>query len=302
MRRGDLRACQRLLWEGSKSFAAASLLLPGRVRRPATAVYAFCRVADDMVDTDDAGTDALRELDDRLDAAYAGRPWNVPVDRAFAEVIERFEIPRAVPEALFEGFAWDIEQRRYRELADLEQYCARVAATVGVMMTLLMGRRDPETLARACDLGVAMQLTNIARDVGEDAAAGRIYLPIRWLEEHRIDPEQLLLHPTFSPPLGAVVKRLLEVAEQRYRRADLGVARLPLDCRPAIASARAIYSAIGAEISRAGYDSVTVRAHTSRAQKLGLIAGALAGLLRPSLARPYPPGAESEFLLAATAR
>jgi phytoene synthase len=147
------------------------------VRDSATALYAFCRLADDAIDEGDtetgARTRALATLAQRLDAAYTGRPHDDPADRAFAQIVAQHHIPRAVPEALLEGFAWDLQGRRYETLADLHDYAARVAGTVGVMMAMLMGVRAPAALARACDLGIAMQLTNIARDVGEDARAGR---------------------------------------------------------------------------------------------------------------------------------
>ena len=106
---------------------------------------------------------------DRLDQIYAGKPSDDPTDRAFADVVHRFAIPRAVPDALIEGFAWDAEGRHYQSLSDVTAYGVRVAGTVGVMMSLIMGERRPDALARAIDLGVAMQFSNIARDVEEDA-------------------------------------------------------------------------------------------------------------------------------------
>ncbi len=118
-------------------------------------------------------------------AARATQPWT----RAFAAVVSCHEIPRALPDALVEGLAWDVAGRSYDTLAELEAYAARVAGAVGVMMALVMGTRDAGALARAADLGVAMQLTNIARDVGEDASMGRIYLPRQWLREAGIEPE-----------------------------------------------------------------------------------------------------------------
>jgi len=177
-RRADIHACHEILTRGSKSFVAASRLLPKRLHDRTAALYAFCRVADDAVDL---GTDvpaAIARLLERLDRVYAGRPEQDPVDRAFCEVVHTCGIPQAVPRALIEGFEWDAERRRYATERDLEAYCARVAATVGVMMTLLFGERSKVLLARACDLGLAMQLTNICRDVGEDARAGRMYLPL----------------------------------------------------------------------------------------------------------------------------
>ncbi|MGL4440619.1 MAG: phytoene/squalene synthase family protein, partial [Bosea sp. (in: a-proteobacteria)] len=186
-RPADLEVCRELLRNGSKSFFAASLLLPRSVRDPATALYAFCRLSDDAVDLSDDPSAALALLHQRLDRIYAGQPLNHAVDRALAAEVVRFALPRAVMDALLDGFAWDAEGRRYDELSSVLAYSARVAATVGVLMTLLMGERDAQTLARACDLGVAMQLTNIARDVGEDARNGRLYLPRNWLIEEGID-------------------------------------------------------------------------------------------------------------------
>ena len=262
---------------GSLSFHAASRLLPARVRDPALALYAFCRVADDDVDEVQDKAHAVLRLRERLDLIYAGRPEARPSDRAFAAVVEDFDMPRALPDALLEGLAWDAVGRRYRSLSDLHGYSARVAAAVGVMMCVLMRVRDPDALARAADLGLAMQLTNIARDVGEDARAGRLFLPLDWLEDAGIDAEVFLADPRPSPALARVVRRLLEVAADLYQRSGAGVFSLPSDCRLGIAAARHIYAAIGAQVARAGFDSVTLRARTSRAQKLGLMGRAAVG-------------------------
>jgi 15-cis-phytoene synthase len=181
MRQDDLDHCREAIRHGSLSFHAASRLLPARVRDPALALYAFCRLADDAVDLHEEKPAAVLRLRDRLDLIYRGTPRNAPADRAFAAVIETHDMPRALPEALLEGLAWDATGRRYETLSELFDYSARVAAAVGAMMCVLMGVRDANALARACDLGVAMQLTNIARDVGEDARARRMYLPLAWL-------------------------------------------------------------------------------------------------------------------------
>ena len=181
IRPDDLDHCRNVIRTGSLSFHAASKLLPASVRDPALALYAFCRLADDEVDEGQNKTRAVIELQERLAQVYAGKPRNAPEDRAFASVVEDFEMPAALPEALLEGLAWDAMERRYTSPSDLRSYCARVASAVGAMMCVLMRVRDADALARACDLGVAMQLTNIARDVGEDARAGRIYLPLEWI-------------------------------------------------------------------------------------------------------------------------
>ena len=271
----DMAACRAMIRTGSLSFHAASKLLPARVRDPALALYAFCRVADDDVDEVQDKAHAVLRLRERLDLIYAGRPEARPSDRAFAAVVAEFDMPRALPDALLEGLAWDAVGRRYDTLSDLHAYSARVASSVGVMMCVLMRVRNPDALARAADLGLAMQLTNIARDVGEDAQAGRLFLPVDWLAEAGIDAERFLADPRPSPALAGVVRRLLRVADDLYARASAGVAMLPSDCRLGIAAARHIYAAIGGQVARAGHDSVTRRARTSRGQKLVLMGRAL---------------------------
>lgn len=299
----DLAACRESLRTGSRSFHAASLLLPRVLREPASALYAFCREADDAVDAPGAGDAALRALGERLDGIYAGTPMARVADRALAAVVQRYELPREPLDALLEGFAWDAAGRRYETIEDVRAYGARVAGSVGVMMAVLMGVSDPQVLARACDLGVAMQLTNIARDVGEDARAGRLYLPRDWLREAGVDPEALLREPRHSAGLAAVVARLLAEAERLYRRADAGIACLPLACRPAIHAARRLYAAIGHEVARRDHDGVSARAVVSGPRKVVLLAVAmprLAWLSIDGLGEPALP--ETRFLVEALRR
>lgn len=294
--------CREMIRQGSRSFFAASLLLPQEVRRPAYALYAFCRLSDDAVDdpTSPEGRRlGLERLAARLDDVYAGTPQPHPVDRAFSDVVRAFAMPRALPEALLEGLTWDVEGRRYRTLPELRAYAARVAAAVGAMMTVLMGVRDPVVLARACDLGVAMQLTNICRDVGEDARMGRIYLPLDWLEEEGLDPDAFLDAPTFGPSLAGVVARLLAEAETLYRRAGTGIAGLPPSCRPAIQAARLIYREIGVDLGRRGHDSVSRRSVVSSRRKMALVGSAMAAALVPGRLSREPCLAETRFLVEA---
>lgn len=303
----DIEACRAMIRTGSLSFHAASRVLPARVRDPALALYAFCRVADDEVDEgSDKGAAVLR-LRDRLDRIYAGRPRNAPSDRAFAAVVADFDMPRALPEALLEGLAWDSLGRRYASLTELKDYSARVASSVGAMMCVLMGAREADVLARACDLGLAMQLTNIARDVGEDARAGRLFLPLDWLSRDGIDPEAFLAAPAPAPGIRRATARLLDHADRLYWRAATGVRRLPLDCRTGILSAGHVYRAIGDQVARAGHDSVTSRARTTRHRKAALVvlSGVQAGLgaLLPVSARLHAaPEPEVAFLVEAAAR
>jgi phytoene synthase len=293
----DLAVCRPILAHGSRSFAAAARLLPARVRGPATVFYAFCRLADDAVDESEDPTMAVQELSARLDAIHAGAAELGAVDAAFARVVAHHAIPRPLLDALVEGFLWDARGRAYPELCDLLDYCARVASAVGAVMTLLMGVRSPVALARACDMGAAMQLTNIARDVGEDLRGGRLYLPRRWLEAEQLDPEALLAAPTFTPALGRVVARLLEQAERLYVRADAGVGLLPADCRGAIRAARRIYAEIGREVARAGHDSVGRRAVVGGARKLWLGLGAWSDRRVPTEGLDDPPEAQFRFLV-----
>jgi 15-cis-phytoene synthase len=284
----EFKRLRELMRGGSKSFFAASLLLPSRVRGPATALYAFCRLADDAIDLGADPLAAMADLRGRLDAIYQGRPRDIAADRALAAVVHRHAIPRALPDALLEGFLWDTQQRRCDTLADVEAYAARVAATVGAMMALVMGVADADALARACDLGVAMQLTNIARDVGEDARAGRLYLPRQWLIEAGIDPEAWLRDPQFSPAIARVVERLLAAADGLYQRAEHGIAALPRDCRPAIRAARLVYAEIGEQLRRDGLDSVNHRVVVSKQRKLALMARAASAVVL-SAGRPAAP-------------
>ncbi len=300
-RRSDIAACRATLSVGSRTFFLASFLLPRKVREPASALYAFCRLADDEVDVHGGRMAAIDELRERLDRAYAGWPLDTPVDRAFADIVAEFAVPRALPEALLEGLQWDAEERRYEDLEDLHAYAARVAGTVGAMMTALMGVRDADVVARACDLGVAMQLSNIARDVGEDARAGHVYLPLRWLRDAGIDPDAWLSSPSYSEALGSVVRHLLWEADRLYDRADAGIARLPLSCRPGIYAAKLLYAEIGREVERHDGDSISRRAVVPASRKAALLGRALAATPNAPRLHPVPALAQTRFLVEALA-
>jgi phytoene synthase len=270
----DVRASRRLLREGSKSFYAASLLLPPRVRDDAGAVYAWCRVADHAVDHSDRPAEALGHVRAGLERIYAARPEG-SVERAFADAAYRNQISRDIPEAMLEGFQWDADGRTYATMRDVLDYCARVGSTVGVMMSAVMGSREPATVAAACRLGAAMQLTNIARDVGEDARAGRLYLPRERLPG--FDVEAWLEVPAPTEPIRAAVQSLLDDADALYAGAWPGIGALPPRCRPAIRAAALVYADIGREIRAAGYDTVGRRAWTSRSRKGRLLLQSLQG-------------------------
>lgn len=275
-------------------------MLPAQLREDAYALYAFCRLSDDMVDVDGGSDAAIARLRQRLDLVYRGNPSDSLVDRVFADVVARYALPRTLPEALIDGLNWDVRGVVCVDLNDVYAYSTRVAGSVGAMMAVLMGVRSPELLARACDLGIAMQLTNIARDVGEDARQGRLYLPRAWMREAGLDPEAWLKAPVYNAALASVIQRLLEAADHLYRKADAGIAGLPTACRPGIFAARYIYHAIGTEVMRRNFDSITSRARVSLLGKLGLVCVAY---LASAVARPSdqtsPALPEASYLVAA---
>lgn len=265
-------------------------------------LYAFCRCADDAVDVEGGRLDAIATLQDRLDRAYAGRPRPQPVDRALADVVHAFGIPRALPDALLEGLAWDAAGPDVENESDLHAYAARVAGAVGAMMAMLMGQRCPQVVSRAIDLGIAMQFTNIARDVGEDARAGRLYLPADWLRLRGIEPDLFLRAPAPGPALAAVIDRLLAAADRLYERADGAISRLPPACRPGIQVARLLYAEIGREVERNGLDPISKRAVVTPARKARLLPRAIgASFSRVELdAGAIAP--EAQFLVEAVIR
>ena len=297
--RGDLAVCREIIRKGSRSFHAASLLLPASVRDPSIVLYAFCRLSDDAVDQEGGGRLAVKELRARLARAYAGTPDDTPVERSFSVLVANHLLPRALPEALLEGLEWDAEGRRFQTLSDLRAYGVRVAGAVGAMMCVIMGRRAPDVLARAIDLGVAMQMTNIARDVGEDARNGRLYLPLDWFEEAGMDHEAWLAEPVFDARIKAMVERLLDEAEALYELALPGIAALPVLCRPGIHAARRIYAEIGAVLSGLGLNSLEQRAIVTDRRKLGLIVRSLGHSLSVSDGWGGEALAEGRYLIEA---
>lgn len=298
--RDDLAACRILLGKGSHSFALAARLLPARTRDAATGLYAFCRIADDLIDQAADMRIGLAEVRSRVDGIFENRPADHPADRVLAALVTATAMPRAPVDALVEGFAWDSEGRSYVTLSDVLAYAARVAGSVGVMMSHVMGRHDPAALARAADLGMAMQLTNIVRDIGEDARRGRLYLPSAWLQAEGLDPAIWLAAPMPHPALRKAALRLLGEADRLYRRGEFGIALLEPACRPAIRAARLIYAEIGAAIlADSDHDMLSRRIVPAR-RKLALLAQSLSRL--PDESRPYvsisapPPQAEALFL------
>jgi len=301
-RPADLAACREMIRTGSRSFFIASKFLPGRVREAAYALYAFCRLSDDAVDCGGGPAEAVARLRARLARIYAGDPESEPVDRALADTVSDFEIPKRLFDALLEGLEWDAAGRTYEEIGDLQDYAARVAGSVGAMMAVLMGARSPDLAARACDLGSAMQLTNIARDVGEDARLGRLYLPRQWLREAGLDPDEWLADPVFCPQIADVTARLLAMAEALYTRADAGIHGLDPAFRPAIFAARHLYAGIGGRLRATGLNSIDRRTVLPTHVKLALVGRALRQTVsRSAVTAAGAPLPQTAFLVRAIA-
>ncbi|MDB5748119.1 MAG: phytoene/squalene synthase family protein [Massilia sp.] len=267
---------------GSKSFAAAARLFDPATRRSVLMLYAWCRHCDDVVDGQELGSSTLapsqidpaRELAilrEQTARAYAGDAMNDPAFAAFQEVALRHAIaPRFAFDHL-DGFAMDVAGARYDTIEDTLRYCYHVAGVVGLMMASIMGAKDPAVLDRACDLGLAFQLTNIARDIVDDARNGRCYLPAEWLREAGIPPEEVGL-PRHRVPLARVAARLVDYAEPYYDSAAAGIQALPLRSSWAIATARNVYRQIGIEVKARGPRAWDERVGTSKATKLWLLA------------------------------
>ncbi len=280
----DAQVCQRVVREHARTFHLASVFLPPHKRRAAFALYAFCRVADDIVDRADAARCANGLLDPRIEAALAahaeklqnalaGTPTD-PVFRELDRVMREFGVPATVLRELLDGVAMDLRPVRYETWADLSAYCEGVASSVGEMCTYVFGvQGDAEVrtvaLRYARTLGLAMQLTNILRDVGEDARRGRCYLPVQDLAAVGLTPADIL-----GGALAASDPRWLrlmstQVARARalYEAAMPGIPLLAPDAQRCAWACAIGYSGILGAIERIGHDSLHHRARLTSAAR-----------------------------------
>jgi phytoene synthase len=245
--------CQQKAAASGSSFYYSFLFLPPERRRAITALYAFCREVDDVVDEcRDPGVAAatLAWWRGEVDALFAGRPQH-PVTRALAALRPRFDLPREHLLEIIDGMEMDLTHTRYPDFGALSLYAYRVAGVVGLLAAEIFGRSDPRTLDYARDLGLAFQLTNIIRDVGEDARRGRIYLPLDELERFGV-PAADILNARQTENFRRLMEFQIERAEQTYARA---MAELPAADRPAQRPGlvmAAIYRALLEEIKRGG--------------------------------------------------
>lgn len=297
---------RRSIARGSKSFAAASRLFDRVTRERVWLLYAWCRACDDLADAQDHGgppgsqagaSDGLATIRRLTVAALAGEPTGNPAFDALGLLSRETGLTRAMAEDVIAGFALDAEGWRPATEAEMLRYCYHVAGAVGVMMAMVMGvpPQDEDMLDRAADLGIAFQLANIARDVAEDHAAGRCYLPGDWLAEAGVAADALLA-PRHRPEVARMIRRLCALEARYAASARQGAARLPFRQRWAVLSAAGIYGAIAREAERRGAAALDARIVTSRAAKLGRVAGALARAVLPAASAERPPLSRSKLV------
>jgi phytoene synthase len=273
------------IMRGSKSFAAASRLFDTATRERVWLLYAWCRRCDDLADAQDMGgelgdqsgaADRLATIRTLTELALAGENTGDPSFDAFGLVARECGITREMADDVIAGFALDAADWRPRSEADMMQYCYHVAGAVGVMMAAVMGvsAQDEDTLDRACDLGLAFQLANIARDIDEDDAAERCYLPVEWLVEADIPPGEQM-KPHYRRALVPMVHRLCEMEKAYEASARIGAGRLTFRQRWAVLSAAGIYGAIARKVDKAGAHAWDHRVVTSKLGKLGHVLHAL---------------------------
>ena len=285
MRREELVAHARdTIAKGSKSFAAASKLFDAETRERVWLLYAWCRACDDLADDQElggalgeeaGGAERLATIRALTAQALAGGSTGNPSFDALGMVARETGLTPRMAEDVVAGFALDAADWIPRSEADLLRYCYHVAGAVGVMMAVVMGVApdDEGTLDRACDLGLAFQLANIARDLCEDYTAGRCYLPAEWLAEADIPPGEHM-KPHYRAALLPLVRRMTDMAEGYERAARIGAARLGFRQRWAVLSAAGIYGAIGRKVAAAGSQAWDHRVGTTKAEKLGFVARA----------------------------
>lgn len=271
-----IEQCKATIAKHSKSFAWASRALPERLRDDAVVLYAYCRHADDAIDlvAPNEQPTALNRLREELEGVYSERPPSDAVLLAFREVIERRGIPRAYPEELLNGMEMDCRGETYDTLEQLRLYCFRVAGTVGLMMCHVLGVSSPVALKHAAHLGIAMQLTNICRDIDEDAARGRLYLPQQFLKKHgshALAPMRAHRWTALERQAIAVTTaELLTIADRYYASGDAGLKYLPAEAAYAVSLARTVYSDLGRVLRTHHFDPTLPRAYVTTPRKLYL--------------------------------
>jgi len=268
--------------QGSKSFALASRFLPKRYRDSVAMLYAWCRYCDDIIDGQEMGhgqlsnykdgqLDRLSYLSKKTTEALSGKFMNDPIFDGLAKVINENDIEHKYPEQLLMGFSMDANCRVYRTIEDVLDYSYYVAGVVGIMIAKIMGVKDEAVLDRACDLGIAFQLTNIARDVIDDAKADRVFLPQSLFLDTAINgsAKELIDHNNLAVLHRAVLAQL-GIADEYYKSSKVGIEALPFRCAWAMSAALYVYRDIGNKIKNQGPKIWSTRVSSSILRKFYL--------------------------------
>ncbi len=283
-------SCRQITRKYAKTFYMATRFLPNHKQRSIFAIYALCRFLDDLVDeTEDLVTTQKIDIDDvhrlidtqkqRLLDVYEGRdPGGHPIFVAFSHTLKTFHIPVELPFELIDGVSMDLTKKRYETFEEVYEYSWKVASVVGLMTSEVFGYDDPKALEYAADLGIAMQLTNILRDVGEDLDRGRIYIPAEDLRAFGITEDDLF-ERKLTPEFKAMMEFQIQRAESYYERSDAGIGMLSDDSRLPVSMARMNYSRILMQIRENGYQVFDQRAHLSTAKKLAILPRLWMGVL-----------------------
>ncbi|MBT7753239.1 MAG: phytoene/squalene synthase family protein [Gammaproteobacteria bacterium] len=270
-----------MIREGSKSFSGASKLLDSSSKESAILLYSWCRYCDDQIDNQILGinqqsnennldaVEIVKIMEKKTQDAINDIPSEAIEFEALRRVLQKHGIPQQYPLEHLQGFRMDAKKKQYHSITDTLEYCYHVAGVVGIMMAYIFGIRDSKIIERAADLGIAFQLTNIARDVIEDAKMGRVYLPSEWLAEYDIKPGSIL-ETNNRVKLFLVIKKLLDVSEQYYESANIGITHLPLRIRWGIKVALSVYRQIGIKIRTLGSNAWNQRVYVKRPYKLFL--------------------------------
>ncbi|MFW5968338.1 MAG: phytoene/squalene synthase family protein [Persicimonas sp.] len=285
MSRTDVvRVSRQVLADNSRSFRWAASFLPADSRDDAALLYAVCRTVDDLADETSNPEDARRALD-RIRGELRGAHPPRPLVEQFLALTERRGIDVGDMLELISGVESDLGPVRLTDDGELLRYCYRVAGTVGAMMSPLLGVSDKRALPHAIDLGVAMQLTNICRDVREDAERDRVYLPTERLAAVGVAPQDIIEGTANRQPVATVVCDLLDLADRYYRSADRGMAYIPTRSRVGIVVASRVYRAIGVHLKMRGGDALAGRTVVPSYAKMWWVVVALTACLTPTMWR-----------------
>ncbi len=277
-----LAASRQVMARHARTFNRAAWLLPRQHRADAAVVYAFCRLVDDTADEADDAAGAAIALDALRAELAADRPPR-PLVATFRATAARLGLPLQSAVELIAGVRSDLGTVRVRDDTELLRYCYRVAGTVGLMMCSVLRVRSADGYPHAVDLGIAMQLTNIARDVAEDAARNRVYLPAARLLRAGCNPDSLCEGGAEPDRVALVVGEVLALADRFYRSADLGMRHIPWRARHAILFASRAYRGIGVRLARRGCDALAGRTIVPAYAKAGWGVVALAAACRPDI-------------------